>query len=60
MLLYAALGAAFLLRHDLWLWDSPRLMLGLPIGLTYHVLFCLVVAALLALLVRFAWPSLES
>jgi len=59
-LLYLALGAAFVLRHDLWLWNEPRLLLGLPVGLTYHVLFCLVVAALMALLVRFAWPTVES
>jgi len=50
--LYAALGAAFVLRHDFWLWDSPRALLGLPVGLTYHVLFCLVVSVLMALLVR--------
>lgn len=57
--LYAALGLAFLLRHDLWWWDSSRSLLGLPIGLSYHVLFCIAVSALMALLVRFAWPSVE-
>jgi hypothetical protein len=33
----------------------------LPVGLTYHVAFCLVVALLMGLLVRYAWPrDLES
>ena len=59
LLLYGALGAAFVLRHDLWLWNSSSTLLGLPVGLTYHVLFCLVVSLLMALLVRFAWPSVE-
>jgi hypothetical protein len=59
-LIYAALVLAFVLRHDLWLWDDARLVAGLPIGLVYHVLFCVAVAAIMALLVRFAWPrSLE-
>ena len=59
-LLYAAIAVAFVLRHDLWLWSSSSTLLGLPVGLTYHVLFCLVVSLLMALLVRFAWPSVES
>jgi hypothetical protein len=54
--LYAALVLLFLLHNDLWLWNDPRFVLGLPVGLTYHVVFCAVVTLLLALLVRFAWP----
>ena len=57
LLLYAALVAAYLLHNDLWLWNDPRTVLALPVGLTYHVVYCLGVAALMALLVRFAWPS---
>ena len=60
LMLYAALVAAFVLRHDLWLSNSSATLFGLPVGLTYHVLFCLVVSLLMALLVRFAWPSVES
>lgn len=56
-LLYAALAVAYLLHNDLWLWDDPRRVLGLPVGLTYHVGFCLVVAALMWALQRFAWPA---
>ncbi len=55
-LLYAALVLVFLLHNDLWLWNDARIVAGLPVGLTYHVGYCLVVALLLGLLVRFAWP----
>ena len=56
-LLYGALALAFVLHNDLWLWDDARLVAGLPVGLTYHVAFCLLVTAVLGLLVRFAWPA---
>ena len=56
-LLYTALVAAFLLHNDLWLWDDAGLRLGLPVGLTYHVVFCFVVAAIMGLVARFAWPA---
>ncbi len=55
--LYAALGVLYLLHNDLWLWHDGTPVFGLPAGLTYHVLYCLATAALMALLVRYAWPS---
>lgn len=55
--LFAALGVLYLLHNDLWLWHDGSLVLGLPVGLTYHVLYCLTTAVLMALLVRWAWPS---
>ena len=55
-LLYAGLVLAFLLHNDLWLWDEPGTVAGLPAGLAYHVAFCLAMAALMGLLVRYAWP----
>ena len=55
--LYAALVILYLLHNDLWLWHDGRFVLGLPVGLTYHVGYCLAAAALLALLVRRAWPA---
>ena len=55
--LYSALVLLYLLHNDLWLWHDGSLLLGLPIGLTYHVLYCLSAAGLMALLVRWAWPS---
>lgn len=56
-LVYAALALAFLLHNDLWLWDDASSVAGLPVGLAYHVGFCLAVALLMGLLVRFAWPK---
>ena len=44
--------ALALVRHDLWWWDDPERVLGLPVGLTYHVAFCFVVAGVMALFVR--------
>ena len=56
-LLYGALLLAYVLHNDLWLWNDPRFVLGLPVGLTYHIGFMAVVVLLMLLLVRFAWPS---
>jgi len=44
---FVALLLAFLLHNDFWLWNDPRLVLGLPVGLTYHVAYCLAVSALM-------------
>lgn len=54
---YAALPALYLLHNDLWFWDEPDRFLGLPIGLTYHVLFSAVVVLAMWRLVRVAWPG---
>jgi len=54
--LYAALFVLFLLHNDFWLWNDTRIVAGLPVGLTYHVVYCLVTAVLLGLLVTRAWP----
>ncbi len=56
LLLYAALALLYLLHTDLWLWNDGRFVLGLPAGLTYHVGYCIAAAAMMALLVRHAWP----
>jgi hypothetical protein len=54
--IYVALAALYALHNDLWLWNDPRLLLGLPIGLVYHIGFCIAASAVLGLLVVFAWP----
>jgi hypothetical protein len=59
-LLYAALAALYVLHNDLWLWNDPRLVLGLPVGLAYHVGFCVAAAAVLGALVAVAWPPQTS
>ena len=56
-LTFLLLAAALVLRHDFWWWDDASLVLGLPIGLTYHLGFCLAVSAIMTLVVRFAWPK---
>ena len=55
-LVYLGLALLYLLHNDLWLWDDGRLLFGLPVGLTYHLLFCLAVAVLMLVLVARAWP----
>ena len=55
--LFLALAALFLLRLDLWQWDDPSLVLGLPVGLTFHASICLAAAVVMFLFTRFAWPE---
>jgi len=52
-----ALGLLLILHDDFWLAADGSLLLGLPAGLTYHVAFCFACAAVMWLLVRFAWPA---
>jgi hypothetical protein len=54
-----AIAAVYALHQDLWAWRAARpLVFGfLPIGLAYHGAYCLVVALLMWLLTRLAWPS---
>lgn len=54
---YAALFVAYLLHNDVWLWDDPSMLLGLPVGLTYHVGYSLLAALMMFVLVRLAWPD---
>jgi hypothetical protein len=54
--LYAALALLLLLHNDVWLWDDASLMLGLPVGMTYHVGYSVAAFVLFLLLVKFAWP----
>lgn len=46
----------FIVRIDLWLFDASSLVGGLPVGLAYHLVFCFVVSAFFACVVKFAWP----
>ena len=50
------LAALFLLHQDVWLWRDPRAVLGLPVGLAYHVAFCVAAALALLAAVRWSWP----
>ena len=53
----AALPALYLLHNDLWFWNDPNRFLGLPVGLTYHILFSSAVVLVMWRLVRVAWPG---
>jgi presenilin-like A22 family membrane protease len=55
-ILYITLVALFLLHNDFWLWDNSKVVLGLPIGLVYHIGFCVAAAVLMALTINHAWP----
>ncbi len=56
-ILYIALVVLFLFHNDFWFWDSPKVVLGLPIGLLYHIGYCVAAAVLMALTINHAWPS---
>ena len=58
-LLVLAVLTVYLLHQDIWFWRTARpLVFGfVPIGLFYHACYSVLAAALMALLVRFAWPS---
>jgi hypothetical protein len=58
-LLALAVAVFYLLHQDFWFWRSTRpLVFGfLPIGLFYHVCYSVAAAALMWLLVSWAWPS---
>jgi len=47
------------LHQDFWFWTSARpLLFGfLPAGLWYHMFYCLAASAMMAALVRWAWPA---
>ncbi len=39
-----ALGLLLVLHQDVWLWNDATMVLGLPVGLTYHVGLCALAA----------------
>jgi hypothetical protein len=61
--LVAGLVAALLALHQLdplglrTAAAEPRLFLGLPLALAYHLGYCLLAAGALALALRWAWPT---
>ena len=53
------LVAAFVLHTDLWWWNDATPVLGLPIGMFFHVALCFASSAIFALLIR-TGPLAES
>jgi hypothetical protein len=58
-LVYLAVPVLYLLHQDWWNWDNRNLIpvLHLPVGLAYHVGYCVAASALMFCLVRYAWPA---
>jgi hypothetical protein len=46
----------FALHQDFWNWQRSELVMGLPVGLLYHFLYCFAVAIYMALLLRLSPP----
>ena len=59
LLLSLMVLAVFLLHQDFWNWNKTEpLMFGfLPFGLAYHAVYAVLAAIMMALLVKFAWPT---
>lgn len=58
-LAYTALPVLYVLHNDLWFWNDGSRFLGLPVGLTYHLLFSAAVVLAMWWLIRTAWPGAE-
>lgn len=52
ILLYGLLVLLFVLHNDFWLWDNAQIVLGIPVGLLYHIVYCFVVTLLMAIIVK--------
>ena len=48
--------ALYVLRIDVWFWHDATLIAGVPVGLAYHVLFCLLASAWFWWMVTRQWP----
>jgi len=58
LLLTLLILVVYLLHQDFWNWKKAEpLVFGfLPIGLAYHAGYSILASALMAVLVKFAWP----
>jgi hypothetical protein len=54
--LFAVLPLLVLLHLNAWMWTDPKVVLGFPVNLLYHVGLCFLVAGVMLVLVRRAWP----
>jgi len=53
------IAVMYVLHQDVWFWRSARPLFAgfLPVGLSYHALYCLVAALLMWALTTYAWPA---
>ncbi|MEE8257150.1 MAG: DUF3311 domain-containing protein [Acidobacteriota bacterium] len=55
---YVGLIVLYFLHQDFWFWNNGTLVFGvLPVGLLYHLGFCVAASLLLLSLIRNAWPD---
>jgi hypothetical protein len=59
ILLFVLIAAIYVLHQDFWNWGKadPMIFGFLPAGLAYHAAYSIAAAALMAILVKTAWPS---
>lgn len=59
LLISSLVFAVFLLHQDCWNWQKaePFVFGFLPAGLAYHAGYAVLAAIMMALLVKFAWPT---
>jgi len=57
LLLAILVMAVYVLHQDFWNWRNTSLVGFLPVGLAYHAFYSLLCAAMMAILVKFAWPE---
>jgi hypothetical protein len=53
------IAALYGFHQDLWFWRSARPLFAgfLPIGLSYHAIYCLAASVLMWALTKYAWPE---
>lgn len=54
-ILYLLVLVLFMLHNDFWFWGTSKIVLGLPVGLLYHILFCFAASVLMFSIVKFMW-----
>lgn len=58
LLLFLLIAGVYVVHQDNWNWKSTDVVLGiLPVGLAYHAGYSILAAVMMAILVKFAWPS---
>jgi hypothetical protein len=59
VLLFLLVALVYAAHQDVWNWreTGPMIFGFLPIGLAYHAAFSIACAAMMAILVRYAWPK---
>ena len=59
LLLLLLILAVYAAHQDFWNWSKtdPLVFGFLPIGLAYHAAYSVLAAAMMAVLVAFAWPK---